>query len=79
MLRGRAITADVWKTPHSLALVSSQGERHGKGTLMKTILIGLGVGLVVIIGGFIALLGLADSNAPTPEEVRVEATDALVD
>ncbi|WP_158267870.1 hypothetical protein [Oceanicaulis sp.] len=46
---------------------------------MKTILIGLGVGLVVIIGGFIALLGLAESNAPTPEEVRVEVTDDLVD
>ncbi|WP_440958984.1 hypothetical protein ACFELO_02440 [Oceanicaulis sp. LC35] len=46
---------------------------------MKSILIGLGVGLVVIIGGFIALLGLADANAPTPEEVRVEVTDALVD
>lgn len=79
MLRGRAITADVWKRPHSPALVGTQGKRDEKGTLMKTILIGLGVGLVVIIGGFIALLGLADSNAPTPEEVRVEVTDALVD
>lgn len=46
---------------------------------MKSILIGLGVGLVLIIGGFFALLGMASSNAPTPEEVRVEVTDALLD
>jgi len=46
---------------------------------MKTILIGLGVGLVVIIGGFVALLGLAGANAPQSEEIRVEVTDALLD
>ena len=79
MLHGRAITADVGKTPQSAALVYAQGKRDQKGTIMKSILIGLGVGLVLIIGGFFALLGMASSNAPAPEEVRVEVTDALLD
>lgn len=46
---------------------------------MRTILIGLAIGLVVIIGGFVALLGLADANAPQAEEIRVEVSDALLD
>ena len=44
---------------------------------MKSILIGLGVGLVVILGGFFALLAMADANAPQPQEIRVEVSDAL--
>jgi len=46
---------------------------------MKTLVIGLVAGLVVIVGGFFVVLGLVDASAPTPEEVRVEVSDALRD
>jgi hypothetical protein len=68
----------VWKWTQSPALLASKLFSH-EGNAMRTILIGLAIGLVVIIGGFVALLGLADANAPQAEEIRVEVSDALLD
>lgn len=44
---------------------------------MRGVLIGVVVALLVIGGGFAALLALADANAPQAEEIRVDVTDAL--
>ncbi len=45
---------------------------------MKTVVIGVFVGLVVILGVFFFLLSMADATAPAPEEVRIEISDALL-
>ena len=44
---------------------------------MKGVLIGLGVVIVLFGGAFIALLIMADANAPDAEEIRIEVTDEL--
>lgn len=44
---------------------------------MKALLIGLAALVLVLGGGFAALLALAEANAPQPQEIRIEVSDAL--
>jgi hypothetical protein len=44
---------------------------------MKGALIGLGVAVLLVGGGFIALLVMADAGAPEPEEIRIDVSDDL--
>ncbi len=44
---------------------------------MKGVLIALAVLVVVIGGGFAALLAMAESGTPEPEEIRIEVSDDL--
>ncbi len=44
---------------------------------MKGVLIGLAVLIVIVLGGFGALLVMADAGAPEPEEIRIEVSDDL--
>ena len=44
---------------------------------MKGVLIGLAVLVVIIGGGFVSLVAMADAGAPEPQEIRVEVSDEL--
>ncbi|MCP2669491.1 hypothetical protein NHF40_00935 [Maricaulaceae bacterium EIL42A08] len=44
---------------------------------MKGVLIGLAVLVVIVGGGFVSLLAMADSGAPEPAEIRIEVSDEL--
>jgi hypothetical protein len=44
---------------------------------MRGIFIGLVVLLLIVGGGFTALLVMADSGAPDPQEIRIEVGDEL--
>ncbi len=44
---------------------------------MKGALIGLGVVVVLVGGGFLTLLMMADAGAPEPQEIRIEVSDEL--
>ena len=44
---------------------------------MRSILIGILAGLLVLGLGFFGLVFLADSMAPTPQEIRIEVSDEL--
>lgn len=44
---------------------------------MKGALIGLGVAVVLIGGGFMTLVLMADAGAPEPEEIRIDVSDDL--
>jgi hypothetical protein len=44
---------------------------------MKGALIGLGVAVLLVGGGFIALQMMADAGAPEPEEIRIDVSDDL--
>ncbi|MFP4520464.1 MAG: hypothetical protein ACLFQ5_13530 [Oceanicaulis sp.] len=44
---------------------------------MKGFLIGLLVLLLIVGGGFAALVAMADAGAPETEEIRIEVSDEL--
>ena len=44
---------------------------------MKGVLIGLGVVVILVGGGFTALLLMADAGAPDPQEIRIGVSDEL--
>ena len=44
---------------------------------MKGVLIGLAVVVLVIGGGFVSLLVLAENGAPETSEIRIEVSDDL--
>lgn len=44
---------------------------------MKGVLIGLAAIIVIVGGGFAALLVMADAGAPEPSEIRIEVSDDL--
>jgi hypothetical protein len=68
---------NVWKTPHSPALVGLSAGRAWERRIMRGLFIGLLVLLLIVGGGFAALLVMADSGAPDPQEIRIEVGDEL--
>ena len=44
---------------------------------MRSVLIGIVTGILVLGLGFFALVLLADAMAPSPQEIRIEVSDEL--